>query len=277
MKVCIPQVRAHLGDKEKNIGTIERIAGEAGADLLVFPELFLTGYVVRDDMRILSEPLSGQSCTRISEIAKDTGAVIIFGMAEKDARRRGIIYNTAVIAPPSGELHSYRKMFLANFGPFEERTYFAPGRRLDLIDTHVGRIGLQVCFDIFFPELSRLLALSGAEIIVCISASPSATREFFQRVLPARAIENTAFVLFSNHVGTQRDIVFWGGGEIIGPRGDVLAQGTLFEECLVEAEISLSSLEVARHYRPTIKEARHEVLERLVREMKEGSEALRDR
>ncbi|MBI5000190.1 MAG: carbon-nitrogen hydrolase family protein [Euryarchaeota archaeon] len=267
MRVSVPQVPARLGDKGRNIDAIERFA-KGGADIIIFPEIFLSGYVIKDELRLEAEPLDGPSCRRISQIAKKRKKVIVWGMVEKDAKKRGVLYNSAVIALPDGSVRSYRKLYLANFGPFEERTYFAPGKELVVVDTPFGRIGLTICFDIYFPELARALALMGAEIIVNISASPASTRPFFEKVLPARAIENTVFVAYSNQVGTQRDEIFWGGNCVIDPRGSVVAKGKEYEDCKVEAEISLDDLETARHYRPTIREARPEVLEALARALR---------
>jgi len=261
--ISAPQVPAVLGDKEANLRTIERFARKGKAGLLLFPEIFLTGYIIRDDLRRLAEPIDGPSVRRVSKLAKAAGACIVFGMSEKDERRRGVIYNTAVVCLPDGDVGRYRKMYIANFGPFEERFYFAAGSDAPIFDTPAGKLGITICFDIFFPELSRLYALKGADIIACISASPSATRPFFEKVTLARAIENTAFVAFSNHVGTQRDFVFWGGNRVIGPRGEIKAQGQPYKECEVAAEIGHHELEIARPYRPTLKESRKEIFKAL--------------
>jgi predicted amidohydrolase len=252
-----------LGEKEGNLKAIERHASRLRGGLLLFPEIFLTGYMVRDEMRRLAEPLDGPSATRVARLAKRTGNCIVFGMAEKDAHRSGVIYNTAVVAGPDGELGAYRKMYLANFGPFEERTYFAQGSGAPIFDTPVGKLGVTICFDLFFPELARLYTLKGADVIACISASPSATRPFFERMTVARAVENAAFVAYANHVGTQRDFVFWGGNCVIGPRGERRASVEPYGEGEARADVSKREIELARPHRPTLKEARRDVFEEL--------------
>ena len=133
-----------------------------------------------------------------------------------------------------------------------------------MFETPVGKMGITICFDLFFPELSRLYALKGADVLACISASPSSTRPFFEKIMVARAIENTAFVAYSNHVGTQRDFVFWGGNCVIGPRGEYKARGEPYkEDAGITAKIAPHEIELARPHRPTIKESRHEVFDEL--------------
>ena len=127
-----------------------------------------------------------------------------------------------------------------------------------------GKVGIIVCFDIFFPELAKYYALSGADMLVCISASPSVTRPFFESMMVARAIENTIFVAYANLVGPEKNLVFWGGDALIGPRGDIIAKGDVFEEGIVETEVDLKLLEVARQFRPTIKESREDVFRSII-------------
>ena len=108
---------------------------------------------------------------------------------------KGIIHNSAILIHPDNKADYYHKWFLTSFGPFEEKIYFNEGEFLNVFDTKIGKIGLLVCYDIFFPELCKAYSLLGADVIVCISASPSATRKYFEIVLPARAIENTNFLI----------------------------------------------------------------------------------
>jgi predicted amidohydrolase len=161
----------------------------------------------------------------------------------------------------SNEPETYRKMVLANFGPFEEDLYLARGDALPLFETPVGTMGITICFDIFLPEIAKVYALGGADVIVCLSASPSVTREFFEKVIMARAIENTTFVAFANLVGTEKNMTFWGGDCLIGPRGNLKAGGKAFEEGIVNAEVDLTELEVARQFRPTLRETRFEIMD----------------
>ncbi|MFO7618442.1 MAG: carbon-nitrogen hydrolase family protein [Thermoplasmata archaeon] len=262
-KIALVQMQPKLGDKAHNIDIIERAIRSTDADVLAFPEMFLTGYTLRDRYAELAEGMDGPSVRKIAELATEHGRWLVVGMPELDPDRTGVLYNSALVVSPEIEPETYRKMVLANFGPFEEDLYFARGNRMPIFDTPVGRMGIEICFDIFFPEITKLYALEGADIVTCISASPSVTREYFEKILPARAIENTIFVAYANLVGTEHNMTFWGGDQLIGPRGNVKAGGKPFVEGLVKAEIDLSELAVARQFRPTIRETRQDLMEKL--------------
>ena len=261
--VAIAQWRAALNDKEANLDAmIKGIsgAGEAGADLLIFPELFLTGYNMRNEVFRLAEEIPGKSTERLAEAVKDAGIHLIFGMPEREGEA---IYNSAVLIDPDGGIGRYRKAMLPNFGPFEEGLYYAPGDEFPVFHTDIGSIGMEICYDLFYPEITKIYAGKGAEILVNISGSPSISRALFERVLPARAIENGAFMLYSNNIGTQLGLVFWGGSRAIGPKGDIIAQGEPYEEGMVLAELKADDLRLARQYRPTRRDTRPDVLEEL--------------
>ena len=140
----------------------------------------------------------------------------------------------------------YDKVNLATFGPFEEGLYFSAGTARRTMDVEGHRIGVVICYDLFFPQLSMDYALGGAEAIVCISASPFTSREYFETLLPARAIETTAYVAYQNQVGTQLNEVFFGGGEARGPRGELLAKNRYFEEDLNTFELTSEIVASAR-------------------------------
>jgi predicted amidohydrolase len=262
-KLSIVQMKPTLGDKDHNLDLVERAIRNTEAKVLIFPEMFLTGYTLRDRYQDMAEDLNGQSVKKLVELSKENERWIIIGMPERDQDKTGIIYNSALLVSPDIEPETYRKMILANFGPFEEDLYFARGDKLQIFETPVGSMGITVCFDIFFPEIAKLYALAGVDIVVCISASPSVTREYFEKILVARAIENTTFVAFANLTGTEKNLTFWGGNQLIGPRGNLKAGGKAFEEGLVNAEVDLTELEVARQFRPTLRETRFEILESL--------------
>jgi predicted amidohydrolase len=190
-------------------------------------------------------------------------------MPEKAKEAEGLFYNSSVLVYPNEEVGCYRKLHLANFGPFEEHLYFGRGNKLPVFETKIGRIGMLICFDCFFPELSKIYALKGADILVCISASPSTTRIFFEKVIVSRAIENTVFFTYTNLVGTELNMVYWGGNTVIGPRGDVKAKGEYFKEDTVTCDINLNELTTAREFRPTIRDTRIELFAELQRLLEE--------
>jgi len=262
-KIALVQMQPKLGDKSHNIELIERAIRSTDADVLAFSEMFLTGYTLRDRYMELAEDMDGPSVRKLVDLAGTYKKWLIVGMPERDSERTGIIYNSALVVSPETEPETYRKMVLANFGPFEEDLYFARGDKMPMFDTPVGRMGVEICFDLFFPEISKLYTLEGADIILCISASPSVTREYFEKLLMARAIENTVFVAYANLVGTEHNMTFWGGSQLIGPRGNLKAGGKPFVEGIVKAEVDLSELDVARQFRPTIRETRQDLMEKL--------------
>ena len=262
-KIALVQMQPRLGDKAHNLEIIERAIRSTDAEVLAFPELFLTGYTLRDRYMELAEAIDGPSVRKIADMAKDQERWLVVGIPEIDPDRTGILYNSALVVSPDTEPETYRKMVLANFGPFEEDIYFARGDKMPIFDTPVGKMGIEICFDIFFPEITKLYALEGADIVVCVSASPSTTREYFEKILPARAIENTIFIAYANMVGTEQNMTFWGGDQLIGPRGNLKAGGKPFVEGLVKAEVDLSELEVARQFRPTIRETRQDLMAKL--------------
>jgi predicted amidohydrolase len=263
MTLALVQMVPRLGDKAHNIGIVEKAVRSTDAQVLIFAEMFLTGYTLRDRIQEMAETLDGPSVRRLDELAKDNDRWLIIGMPERDPDRTGVIYNSALILSPDSPPETYRKMVLANFGPFEEFQFFSRGDGLKIVKTPVGRLGIQVCFDLFFPEISKAYALSGADALVCISASPSVTKEYFEKIIVARAIENTCYVAYVNLLGTEKNMTFWGGNQLIGPRGNLKAGGKAYVEGLVRAEMDLSELEVARQFRPTIKETRTDVLRKL--------------
>jgi len=263
LKLALAQISPVLNDKEKNLNLMRKAIKESDADLVVFAELFLTGYMCRDNLTKLAEPLDGESVKQIVGMAKEYDTYIVFGMPERAKELSGQIFNSAVLVYPDEKVECYRKLHLANFGPFEEHLYFSRGSKLPVFKTRFGKIGMLICFDCFFPELSKIYTLKGADILVHISASPSATRTYFEQVTVTRAIENTIFFTFTNLVGTELNMVFWGGNSVVGPRGEIKAKGDYFKEDIVTCEIDFKDLNVAREYRPTIRETRIELFNEL--------------
>ncbi len=249
MKICTISMNPKLGDKKKNIEKMEKFIKKNEADLYVFGEMSLTGYACREEIFSLAEGKDGESIMRIQEICGEKG--VIFGMPFEE--REGIIYNSAVCVKPDG-VETYNKNFLANFGPFEEKFYFSPGKSLPVFNFKEWKIGIVICYDIFFPELVKGMALKGVDLIVCISASPSTTRKQFESVLPARAIENTAFLCYSNLVGEENGLSFWGGSRIYKPNGEIINKTEYFKEESILCDIDINELKEARIARPTLKD-----------------------
>jgi len=269
IKLALAQMSSKRENKKENIRKIEELtvkAKEQGADLVIFPELSLTGYVVRDQIYELAETIPGPSTQRIEEIAKDTGMHIIFGMPELSEKTRATIFNTAVFVGPDGFIGKYRKMYLPTHSVFEEKRHFRPGYQTAVFDTALGKIGLCICYDLFFPEVTRLIRLKGAQLIVAISASPAVRRGYFEILTAARALENTVFLAYVNMVGVEDGLQFWGGSRLVSPTGDVLAKAKYDEEDFVTAEVSYNDSIPAEIFIPTLRDLRPELYDELKKE-----------
>jgi len=266
IKIALAQISCKRGDKAENIKKIESRVTRAkrqGADLVIFPELSLTGYTVRDQIYELAETIPGHSTTVLEKIAKETGIYIVFGMPELSEKTQATVYNAAVLVGPDGFVGKYRKMYLPTHSVFEEKRYFRPGYQTAVFDTELGKIGLIICYDIFFPEVSRLARLKGAQLIVCISASPATRRTFFETLTAARAIENTAFLAYVNLVGIEDGLQFWGGSRLVGPNGKTLVQAKYDEEDLVIGEINYADIRPTETFVPILKDLRPELFDKL--------------
>jgi predicted amidohydrolase len=266
IKLALAQLSCRRENKEENLRKIEKLthkAKEQGADLVIFPELSLTGYVVRDQFYELAETIPGPTVEKVEALAKNTSMYVIFGMPELSEKTQATVFNTAVFVGPKGLIGKYRKMYLPTHSVFEEKRYFRPGYQTAAFQTDLGNIGLCSCYDIFFPELLRLTRLKGAQLIVCISASPAVRRSYFEVLTSARAIENTTFVAYVNLAGIQDGLQFWGGSRLVSPTGDVLAKAKYDEEDFVMCEVDYSDLRTAETFIPTLKDLRPELFDKL--------------
>jgi predicted amidohydrolase len=190
-------------------------------------------------------------------------------MPELSEKTQATIHNAAVLVGPKGLIGKYRKMYLPTHSIFEEKRYFRPGYQAAVFDTPLGRIGLIVCYDIFFPEVSRLARLKGAQLIVCISASPATRRGFFEVLTVARAMENTAFLAYVNLVGIEDGLQFWGGSRLVGPNGKILAQAKYDDEDLVICDVDYTEIRPLEAFVPTLKDLRPELFDELKNQAEE--------
>jgi predicted amidohydrolase len=273
IKLALAQISSKRENKKANLQKIEELtikAKEQAADLVIFPELSLTGYVVRDQIYELAETVPGPATKKIEGIARKTGMHIIFGMPELSEKAKATIFNTAVFVGPKGFIGKYRKMYLPTHSVFEEKRYFRPGYQTAAFTTALGNIGLCICYDLFFPEVCRLTRLKGAQLIVSISASPAVRRSFFEILTAARALENTAFLAYVNLVGVEEGLQFWGGSRLVSPTGDILAKAKYDEEDFVMCEVDYNDIRPAETFIPTLRDLRPELFD----ELKKHSETL---
>ena len=264
--LALVQISSQRGNKQENLGKIEELTTKAkmlGADLAVFPEMCLTGYVVRDQVYELAETIPGPSTNKVEDIARKTGMHVIFGMPTLSEKTRATLFNTAVFVGPKGTIGTYHKMYLPTHSVFEEKRYFRQGYQAAAFNTPIGNIGLCICYDLFFPEVTRLTRLAGAQLIVCISASPAVRRNYFEILASARALENTAYLAYVNLVGVEDGLQFWGGSRLINPTGDIVAKAKYDEEDFVLCEVDFGELRSAEAFIPTLRDLRPELFDKL--------------
>jgi predicted amidohydrolase len=272
-KLALAQISSKRENKEANLQKMEKLTLKAkyqGADLVIFPEMSLTGYVVLDQVYELAETVPGTSTKKIETLAKQTGMHLIFGMPELSEKTQATVFNTAVFVGPEGLIGKYRKMYLPTHSVFEEKRYFRPGYEPAAFQTDLGNIGLSICYDVFFPEVYRLTRLKGAQLLVCISASPAVRKGYFEILTSARALENTAFLAYVNLAGVEDGLQFWGGSRLVSPTGEVVAKASYDEEDFIVCEVDYSELRTAETFIPTLRDLRPELFEKL----KEFSERL---
>jgi predicted amidohydrolase len=261
--IALGQMSCRVGNKKHNIGVMKKKIAQAKklrANIIAFPELSLTGYIVRDRAYELAEQVpDGPSVQELASIAEKEDAHIIFGMIEKSAKASAVLHNTAVLVGPEGYIGKYQKMHLPTHSVFEEKRYFRPGYHAPVFKTEVGNVGMIICYDIYFSEVTRLLSLKGTNIIICISASPSVRKGFFEILTAARAIENGVFLAFSNLAGIEDGLQFWGGSRIVAPSGSVITQAKYDVDDLISATINYSDIDRVQTWIPTLRDLRPEI------------------
>lgn len=223
MKVAVLQTDPVFGEVARNLEAARAALAGVRADLVVLPELFATGYQLasKEEARALAEPApGGRTVAALEAIARETGACVVAGLAEEAG---GAIYNAAAIVYPSGFLTTYRKTHLF----FEENDWFAPGAELPpVIRTPQGlRVGVMICFDWYFPEVARHLALAGADALahpanLILPHCPDA--------MPVRCLENRVFAATANRVGSEarggrKALTYIGRSQVLSPLGERLA------------------------------------------------------
>jgi predicted amidohydrolase len=259
---------AHL-DKAANVAKMVDFAGEAasaGAKLIIFPELIVTGYVPPYDphekLRFYnaSEPVPGPITTRIQELAEEKGAFIIFGMIERGTSNLGpVMHNVSVMVGPGGFLGVHRKIHL----PIGEKLYFRPGNEITVLDTQLGRVALLVCYDFWFPEVSRIAAMKGAQIIVDSANWPAFDTDTWFALGPGIAVSNVLWLAQVNRVGGEQYWPGFGGSQIIGPSGKVIAKGGNAEG-VVYGEIDTAEVEQRRMVTPVLFDRRPDLYKSIV-------------
>ncbi len=220
MKIGYIQTSPVFGENERNFDEIRKLVKGITADLLVLPELFATGYTFtsKEEVKRLAETDDGETAAFLKQISKKTGAVIVGGFAEKEDDK---LYNASMMVYQDRVIAVYRKLHLYN----KEKLWFSPGNRPLSVHTIKGmKIGVMVCFDWMFPEVSRKLALDGAQVI----AHPSnLVMPYCQAAMVTRCLENRVFAVTANRIGHEKrgedDFTFTGGSQITSFDGKILS------------------------------------------------------
>ena len=272
LKLALAQINTKLGDVQANLDKHLRLARQAfhdEMDLLVFPELSLTGYVLQDLVPSVScRPDAGDPVFRpLLEASRDIDLMV--GFVDEDSRHR--FYIASAYLSQGQVVHVHHKIYLPTYGLFDEGRFFAPGNSVRAFDTRFGRFGMLICEDFWHASPPYLLWLDGADLLLFASASPGRglnggpkleSSAWVEHINRAYASLFTTFVAHANRVGFEDGLNFWGGSTIFGPDGNLVVQAPYFEAAMTTTEIDLNQLHRTRARMPLLRDERPELVER---------------
>lgn len=264
MKVAIAQIKPVLGDfranLDKHLESITRAENEK-ADLVIFPELSLTGYTLKD---LTSEVAVRANSIDLSPLLQASRKMdIIVGAVEES--EEFLFYNSAFYFSDGRILHTHRKLYLPTYGMFEEGRHFATGRTLSSFKTSFGKTGILICEDAWHSVCPLLLTLKGSLVIINIANGTArgietekeiASATVWERMNAFYAVNHSVFFIFVNRAGVEDGVSFWGGSEIIDPFGQRIAKAAYFEEELLLADIDVDIVKRARVKSPLLRDER---------------------
>jgi len=269
MKVALSQMIPHLGDIPKNFKKHEALIEQArseGVELLVFPELSMTGYTLKDLTPEVARPAAQDPyMDKFREMSRNIALVVGF-VEEKDG---GLSYNSSAYFAEGELKHVHRKVYLPNYGMFEEAKFFAQGKNFFPFDTPFCRTGLMICYDFLHLGGSYLLMSGGADMIIIQSAAPGrgfveeetyATSRMWELMGETVSRFSTAFVMYCNRVGFEDGKAFAGGSFIYSPAGQLLAKASYTEEDLLIHEIDLEEIRTMRKKWPYRRDNKPEII-----------------
>jgi len=271
LRVALAQIAPRLGALDDNLARHHELMGAAraaSADLLVFPELGLTGYLLQD---LNAEVAMRADDPRLLELARAAAgmSVVVSFVEESDDHR---LFIAAALLEAGGIRHIHRKVFLPTYGLFDERRFFAAGSVIRATDSALGlRLGISVCEDAWHLATPQLLALDGAQVLINVSSSPGrdiaagspeglGTATSWRTLNRTYAQLTTSYVIFVNRVGVDESISFWGGSEVVGPSGATVYQAPLHEDGLFFATIDPGELRRERIANPLLRDERPEMV-----------------
>ena len=259
--VTLAQIKPKLGCVDDNLFLIEervRQAIDDGQDLIVFPELALTGYFLKDLVPEAARRLDSPEIQRLLLLSRDISIAIGFVEVTDDYR----FFNSALYLENGAIRHLHRKVYLPTYGLFDEQRYLARGERFRAFDTKFGRMGMLVCEDMWHLSASYILAMDGATTLICLSSSPGrgvegeslGSADAWQQLTATTALFLNCRVLYCNRVGFEDGINFWGGSEYVAPSGESLARGKLLEEDSLAVLLDEGALRRERIFSPMLRD-----------------------
>lgn len=262
-RIAVAQINPKLGDLKSNLSLYEekiRQGVKEKADLLLFPELSLTGYFLRDMVPNIALKLSSREVGLLKKLSREVAFVA--GLVEESSDYR--FYNTAVYFEAGEIKHVHRKIYLPTYGMFDEQRYFARGDRLRAFDSKFGRMALLVCEDLWHPSTVYLAALDKALVILCPSSSPlrgiaedhaqDDNSRYWEMINRNYAETFNIFVVYGNRVGFEDGVGFWGGSEIVDPFGRRVIKAKYYEEDFIAGEVALESVRRKRSMAPLLRD-----------------------
>lgn len=269
-KIAGIQMNASL-DKERNLENAERmieVAAQKGAKIICLQELFNTvwfPFEINDGHFKLAEDINGRTITALRKLARKTLVTVIAPFFERNGN---IFYNSAAVIGSDGELIGvYRKVHVPSIPLYEEKNYFSPGNLgFPVFDTGSIKIGIQICWDNFFPEGARILALKGAQIIFSPTASAAfASRSTWERSITGNAIANGLYIFRINRVGKEAKQEFYGGSFCVNPEGDMIGSPSGSQEGVIICPVDLKMITRVRKEWSFLRDRRPEMYEEIVR------------
>ncbi|MBW1695838.1 MAG: nitrilase [Deltaproteobacteria bacterium] len=244
IRIAAAITRCPVGKTRENLdGMVKwvRAAKNQRAHVICFPEMNITGYLNRAEIRNFAEPATGRITERLISLARSEKIIILAGMAEKTDGN--CIYASHLVIKPDGTADIYRKVHIAPV----EKTIFKPGNRIPVFDINGVKFGIQLCYDAHFPELTTYMALNGADLIFIPHASPrcdpAGKLKSWSRHLPARAYDNAVFVVACNQTGdNEMGLSFPGIAVVIAPSGEIMKKWTSDKEGILLADLTADSL-----------------------------------
>lgn len=251
IRISVVIFRSVTGDVRRNLDAMQpwiKASGEAGAAVVCFPEMNITGYSNLREIIDSAEPVPGPISRDLSNLSKNHDIAILAGILERD--ETGRIFPSHLVIRPDGFVGVYRKLHIAP----PEQEIFTPGDKIPVFDVNGLRFGIQLCYDVHFPELSTQMAIKGAELIFIPHASPRGTPKdkyrSWMRHLTARAFDNSLFIVACNPAGDNgKGLDFPGIAVIIGPSGEVIEKNLSGEESMVVLDLKARDLNRVRGHR----------------------------